>query len=98
MVSIWVLYFTHHTTCVDVTLLCFSIIYFYFTVEAGSPELSLLPHTYYNNGSVLVKVKVIGGTPIENEVNWMLDLSFMTLTLQPGQLGGSYTALNTQVR
>ena len=57
----------------------------------------MLPHTYYNNGSVLVKVKVIGGTPIENEVNWMLDLSFMTLTLQPGQLGGSYTALNSQV-
>ena len=69
-----------------------------FIVEAGSPELTLLPSTYYSNGSVLFEVKVNGGTPREDEVSWKLDLSSFLLTLQPGQPGGLLTALEPQVR
>ena len=68
-----------------------------FIVEAGSPELTLLPRTYYSNGSVLFEVKVNGGTPKEDKVSWTLDLTSLDLsqTLQPGRMDG---ALRPQVR
>ena len=68
-----------------------------FIVEAGSPQLTLLPSTYYSNGTVLVEVKVNGGTPEENKASWELDLSSLPLTLQPGWSVGPYTALKPLV-
>ena len=71
--------------------------FYSFIVEVGSPELAMLPITYYSNGSVLYEVKVNGGTPKEDEVNWTHDLSSFdhSITLQ---LGSGTGALRPQVR